>query len=188
LNKRLYILEDIDSDDLKDIVVERGDENNDENDSNFEKLNKEDSNFDYGGMFNLFKPGFKFTYSKLTLANLLEILDGVMEMDGRLLIITTNYPEKLDKALIRPGRVDMKVKFSLCTRETIMAMYEHFFGQEIPKDFEIEKLPEGKWSPAEVTQVLINHMKRPEESLEVLATAHSLANLHLLKEEEGKEK
>jgi SpoVK/Ycf46/Vps4 family AAA+-type ATPase len=40
----------------------------------------------------------------LTLANLLEVLDGVMEMEGRMLVITTNYPEKLDKALIRPGR------------------------------------------------------------------------------------
>ena len=27
----------------------------------------------------------------------------------RMLVITTNYPEKLDKALIRPGRIDMKV-------------------------------------------------------------------------------
>ena len=26
-----------------------------------------------------------------------------------MLVITTNYPEKLDKALIRPGRIDMKV-------------------------------------------------------------------------------
>jgi hypothetical protein len=31
------------------------------------------------------------------------VLDGVMEMEGRMLVITTNYPEKLDKALIRPG-------------------------------------------------------------------------------------
>jgi hypothetical protein len=28
-----------------------------------------------------------------------------MEMEGRMLVITTNYPEKLDKALIRPGKV-----------------------------------------------------------------------------------
>jgi chaperone BCS1 len=31
------------------------------------------------------------------------VLDGVMEMEGRMLVITTNYLEKLDKALIRPG-------------------------------------------------------------------------------------
>ena len=46
--------------------------------------------------------GFK-NKNKLTLATLLEVLDGVMEMEGRMLVITTNYPEKLDKALIRPG-------------------------------------------------------------------------------------
>merc|ERR1712211_60304 len=60
----------------------------------------------------------KWKSSKLTLATLLEVLDGVMEMDGRMLIITTNYPERLDKALIRPGRIDMKVKFGLCTAAT----------------------------------------------------------------------
>ena len=37
--------------------------------------------------------------NKLTLATLLEVLDGVMEMDGRMLVITTNYPEKLDKVI-----------------------------------------------------------------------------------------
>ena len=43
------------------------------------------------------------SFCQLTLATLLEVLDGVMEMEGRMLVITTNYPEKLDKALIRPG-------------------------------------------------------------------------------------
>ena len=50
--------------------------------------------------------------NKLSMATLLEVLDGVMEMDGRMLIITTNYLEKLDKALVRPGRIDIKVHFS----------------------------------------------------------------------------
>jgi chaperone BCS1 len=31
--------------------------------------------------------------------------------------MTTNYPEKLDAALIRPGRVDLQIKFTLATRE-----------------------------------------------------------------------
>merc|ERR1712177_190528 len=73
----------------------------------------------------------KWKSSKLTLATLLEVLDGVMEMDGRMLVITTNYPEKLDKALIRPGRIDMKVRFGKCTRECITQMYEHYLEEKI---------------------------------------------------------
>ena len=49
---------------------------------------------------------------------MLEVLDGMMERDGRMLIITTNYPEKLDEALIRPGRIDLKVKFGPGMSET----------------------------------------------------------------------
>ncbi|KAF0691357.1 hypothetical protein As57867_017338, partial [Aphanomyces stellatus] len=42
---------------------------------------------------------------KLNLSGLLNVLDGVVDSPGRILIMTTNHPEKLDPALIRPGRV-----------------------------------------------------------------------------------
>merc|ERR1711902_411675 len=116
LNQRLYVLEDIDAADLKEVVGER---------SKAEKEGeKDEEDSDSGIDMNLLQllkssatagPLDKWKSSKLTLATLLEVLDGVMEMDGRMLIITTNYPERLDKALIRPGRIDMKVKFGLCT-------------------------------------------------------------------------
>merc|ERR1719363_55549 len=104
----------------------------------------------------------KWKSSKLTLATLLEVLDGVMEMDGRMLIITTNYPERLDKALIRPGRIDMKVKFGLCTAASIVEMYKHYF--------DTSRLQDNIYSPAEVTQVFLNNMHKPEEGLEQLAS------------------
>lgn len=42
----------------------------------------------------------------ISLSGLLNIIDGVASHEGRVLIMTTNHPEKLDEALIRPGRVD----------------------------------------------------------------------------------
>lgn len=44
----------------------------------------------------------------MTLSGLLNAIDGVASSDGRLLIMTTNHPERLDDALIRPGRVDLQ--------------------------------------------------------------------------------
>lgn len=41
----------------------------------------------------------------LTLSHLLNILDGLLETPGRILIITSNHPEKLDEALVRPGTI-----------------------------------------------------------------------------------
>ncbi len=75
----------------------------------------------------------------------------MMEMDGRMLIITTNYPEKLDKALIRPGRIDLKVKFEPCTTDNIVKMFNHYFETEVPAGFDISRLPDLKRTPAEVT-------------------------------------
>jgi ATP-dependent 26S proteasome regulatory subunit len=42
----------------------------------------------------------------LNLAGLLNVLDGVVDTPGRLLVLSTNHPEVLDPALIRPGRIN----------------------------------------------------------------------------------
>ena len=46
---------------------------------------------------------------KLDLSGLLNVLDGVVDTPNRILVMTTNHPEKLDPALIRPGRIDKKL-------------------------------------------------------------------------------
>ncbi|RLN54746.1 hypothetical protein BBP00_00008800 [Phytophthora kernoviae] len=46
---------------------------------------------------------------KLDLSGLLNVLDGVIDCPGRIVIMTTNHSEKLDQALIRPGRVNKKL-------------------------------------------------------------------------------
>ncbi|KAI6783555.1 mitochondrial chaperone BCS1-B-like protein [Emericellopsis cladophorae] len=73
---------------------------------------------------------------RLSLSGLLNILDGVASQEGRVLIMTTNHIEKLDKALIRPGRVDMTVEFGRAdpgmTASIFRAMYTPFEGEETP--------------------------------------------------------
>lgn len=64
----------------------------------------------------------------LTLSGLLNILDGVASQEGRVLIMTTNHPEKLDKALTRPGRVDMTVEFGLADGGMIAAIFRAIFA------------------------------------------------------------
>lgn len=58
-----------------------------------------------------------------TLSGLLNIVDGVAAHEGRILIMTTNAPEKLDNALLRPGRVDFQVEFG---RAGALSLQEHF--------------------------------------------------------------
>ncbi|GAB1315794.1 Mitochondrial chaperone BCS1 [Madurella fahalii] len=65
---------------------------------------------------------------RLSLSGLLNILDGVASQEGRVLIMTTNHIEKLDKALIRPGRVDMIVKFDRADTEMTAAIFRAIYA------------------------------------------------------------
>lgn len=43
-----------------------------------------------------------------TLSALLNVLDSVASREGRIILMTSNLLEKLDEALLRPGRIDRK--------------------------------------------------------------------------------
>lgn len=77
------------------------------------------------------------TNGRLSLSGLLNILDGVASQEGRVLIMTTNHIEKLDKALIRPGRVDMTVKFDKADAGMTAAIFRAIFapleGDDAPR-------------------------------------------------------
>jgi hypothetical protein len=63
----------------------------------------------------------------LGMANLLNALDGVGAPSNTIYIFTTNHIEKLDSALIRPGRIDLKLDIGGVCQETLdQFMMEHF--------------------------------------------------------------
>ena len=66
---------------------------------------------------------------KLNLAGLLNVLDGVLDSPERIVIMTTNHPEKLDPALIRPGRINKKLYLSYLKPRQALQMVEHYFGK-----------------------------------------------------------
>lgn len=66
--------------------------------------------------------------SKLSFGGLLNALDGVAAQDGRLVFMTTNHPEKLDPALVRPGRVDKQLYIGPATYEQALRLFTKFYG------------------------------------------------------------
>ncbi|CRK30619.1 Mitochondrial chaperone BCS1 like protein [Verticillium longisporum] len=66
-----------------------------------------------------------------TLSGLLNVLDGVGSQEGRIVIMTTNRPEQLDSALVRPGRVDMKVLLGNISQTSAEEMFVRMFSPEL---------------------------------------------------------
>ncbi len=104
---------------------------------------------------------------EITLSFLLNLLDGVLETPNRILIITSNYPERLDKALIRPGRIDLNIHFDNADIGMIMEMFRHFY--DLDKD-SVDKLKlnpglDKLLTPAEVIAVLCNNYKNASDAV-----------------------
>ena len=111
-------------------------------------------------------PGENADPNRLNLSVLLNILDGVLETPGRIVIMTTNCPDKLDKALKRPGRIDVAIEFKKCSAEDTVEMVEGIAGIAVPplvgRAFE-----DGKWTPAEVTRTIFENLDDPAVLLDV---------------------
>lgn len=68
------------------------------------------------------------TKGGITLSGMLNAIDGVATQEGRILIMTTNHPEQLDPALVRPGRVDRWVAFRLARRAQIAELFRRMYA------------------------------------------------------------
>lgn len=80
----------------------------------------------------------------ISLSGLLNAIDGVASHEGRVLVMTTNHPEKLDPALLRPGRVDMQIAFTLATKHQIREIFSkmyHFSDQPVGSAGVIQEKP-----------------------------------------------
>ncbi|XP_037395266.1 mitochondrial chaperone BCS1 isoform X2 [Pygocentrus nattereri] len=67
---------------------------------------------------------------RLTFSGLLNALDGVASSEARIVFMTTNFIERLDPALIRPGRVDLKQYVGHCTHYQLTQMFRRFYPLE----------------------------------------------------------
>lgn len=64
---------------------------------------------------------------KVTLRGLLNALDGVASTEGRIIFLTTNYIDRLDSAMTRPGRVDLKVQVDYPDDDQLSRMFKRFY-------------------------------------------------------------
>jgi chaperone BCS1 len=70
--------------------------------------------------------------ANVTFSGLLNALDGVASAEERVIFLTTNHAERLDEALVRPGRVDMFVRLGEATRYQVGLLWDRFYGEQDP--------------------------------------------------------
>ncbi len=98
--------------------------------------------------------------SMVTFSGLLNALDGVIASEERLIFMTTNHLDKLDSALIRPGRVDKMVELGNADDDQIKAMFMRFYGESIENATHFVDLLRNTYgyiSPAHLQGLFIEH-------------------------------
>ncbi|KAK3125166.1 hypothetical protein QOZ80_7BG0601150 [Eleusine coracana subsp. coracana] len=96
---------------------------------------------------------------KITLSGLLNFIDGLWTTSGeeRIVIFTTNYKDRLDPALLRPGRMDVHIYMGYCGWEAFKTLANNYFLlDDHPLFGEIQGLlGELEVTPAEVSEMLL---------------------------------
>ena len=98
---------------------------------------------------------------KITLSYILNVIDGIKETPGRILIITSNNYESLDPALIRPGRIDLTLEMKNASIKIIKEMYNHFYKDNIPDNI-LNKLKDYIISPAKLVNMRFKNNKKED--------------------------
>ncbi|KAK3223595.1 hypothetical protein Dsin_010620 [Dipteronia sinensis] len=113
--------------------------------------------------------GYKQDDSQITLSGLLNFVDGLWSScgDERIIVFTTNYKERLDPALLRPGRMDMHIHLSYLTPDGFRILASNYLNiKSHPMFPEIEQLiNEAEVTPAEVAEELMKSEENADAAL-----------------------
>jgi SpoVK/Ycf46/Vps4 family AAA+-type ATPase len=125
--------------------------------------------------------------NKITLSGLLNFTDGLWSgcAEERIFIFTTNFKERLDPALLRPGRMDMHILLSYCSGAVALQLARAYLDDQTspeshPELFQkLQDAADARFhtvSPAAVAEIFMSHRAaagtgRPEAALEAAIQA-----------------
>lgn len=115
--------------------------------------------------------------SSVSFSALLNAIDGVGAAEGRLLCVTTNHIERLDKALIRPGRIDRRFEFGNATQEQARQLFLRWYAPTQGTSPQIEEqaqafareVPPNHVSVASLQGFLLGCIDDPHKAIQEVA-------------------
>lgn len=150
-SKKIIVIEDIDC--IGDIVLQRKFKSKKDNKTSKDTKDSKDGKLKDPENVIVLKPPEE---DPISLDDILNMFDGIREASGRILVISSNHYNKLDDALIRPGRIDLTMKMTNASRETIQYMYQHFYKKPM-NEKDAAKIKDEFYSPAEIINIYILH-------------------------------
>ena len=114
-------------------------------------------------------PAGKGFSSRVTFSGLLNALDGVAATERRIVFMTTNHLNRLDAALIRPGRIDLKVFVGDADEDQIRKMFVRFYGEVGTTQDEFAKMVASQDTPVSMAQLQGHFMRykgEPSQAVE----------------------
>ena len=178
MSSRIYLMEDIDAQPSCSIRSKyNSSDNNSEGSSvsSFEDLNQiVSSNIEASKLISALKKETSLPVANnmntdpLTLAYFLNLTDGLCEMSGRRLIYTTNHRDKLDPALIRPGRIDIDLKLDKLSNVDVRNMAIAFYGENALEGMTANEMPDKILTGAELNNILYSYSLDSKKGIDIL--------------------
>jgi proteasome-associated ATPase len=88
--------------------------------------------------------GRNFSMSNTVVPQFCAELDGLESLENVVLVLTSNRPDYIDPAILRPGRIDRKVKIVRPDREAARTIFNIYLGGDIPLDDNLMKQYSGE--------------------------------------------
>ena len=105
------------------------------------------------------------------LADILNCFDGIHAPENAIYVLTTNHIDKLDPALIRPGRIDVKIEIPTVTAETLTRFIETHYDvaaphieDELRKDVTFAELQTSVMKRFTPEQIIEQCMRKDDEN------------------------
>jgi len=95
--------------------------------------------------------------NNITMNGLLNCLDGFNNPEGLIVIMTTNFPDKLDEALMRSGRIDLDIEMTYLDKFQARNMFLSFFDKEAHFELMWDNIKKYSVEPATLMQFLFNN-------------------------------
>jgi chaperone BCS1 len=116
---------------------------------------------------------------KVTVSGLLNAIDGVGAHEGRIVFFTTNHVNRLQRALLRPGRIDIKREIGYITPSQAKQLFLTFYkDSDSSNEYLLETLADqfvdklivsnkvNQITPAMLQELFMTHKQQPQLALE----------------------